>query len=120
MKEILFICTHNSARSQMAEGLVNTFHKDKYKAYSAGTTATKINPYVVNVLSEIGKIASVGNPLVKNRKHEHNISNSKGGMLQYLMGMAATVCYYLRVQGFLEAWASLRTNLVHLKNFLKT
>jgi arsenate reductase len=38
----------------MAEALVNTFHKDKYKAYSAGTTATRINPYVVKVLSEIG------------------------------------------------------------------
>lgn len=54
MKEILFICTHNSARSQMAEAIVNAFHKDKYKAYSAGTTATSINPYVDKVLIELG------------------------------------------------------------------
>lgn len=58
MKEILFICTHNSARSQMAEALVNAFYKDKYKAYSAGTSVTSINPYVVKVLSEIGIDAS--------------------------------------------------------------
>ena len=54
MKEILFICTHNSARSQMAEAIVNAFHKDKYKAYSAGTTTTSINPYVDKVLIELG------------------------------------------------------------------
>ena len=54
MKEILFICTHNSARSQMAEALVNAFHKDKYKAYSSGTTATSINPYIAKVLAEMG------------------------------------------------------------------
>jgi arsenate reductase len=54
MKEILFICTNNSARSQMGEALVNAFLGAKYRAYSAGTTPTSINPYVVKVLSEIG------------------------------------------------------------------
>ena len=54
MKEILFICTHNSARSQMAEALSNTYLSNSYKAYSAGTTATKVNPYVVKGLNEIG------------------------------------------------------------------
>ena len=54
MKEILFICTHNSARSQMAEALVNALHGDRYKAYSAGTEPTSINPYVIKVMSEIG------------------------------------------------------------------
>ncbi len=35
-KSILFLCTHNSARSQMAEGLVNHFFKEHYEAFSAG------------------------------------------------------------------------------------
>ena len=36
-KKILFICTHNSARSQMAEGYMNAKYGDLYEAYSAGT-----------------------------------------------------------------------------------
>jgi arsenate reductase len=58
MKEILFICTHNSARSQMAEAIVNALHGDRYRAYSAGIEPTSINPYVVKALSEIGIDAS--------------------------------------------------------------
>ena len=58
MKQILFICTHNSARSQMAEALVNANLPNKYQAFSAGTTATTINPYVVKALNEIGIDAS--------------------------------------------------------------
>ena len=51
---VLFLCTHNSARSQMAEALLNTLNGDKYEAYSAGIMATRINPYVVNAMAEIG------------------------------------------------------------------
>ncbi|MFH0748822.1 MAG: arsenate reductase ArsC [Candidatus Bathyarchaeota archaeon] len=54
MKKILFICTHNSSRSQMAEGLINTFLGDKYKGYSAGIHPTMVNPYVIKVMKEIG------------------------------------------------------------------
>ncbi len=38
----------------MAEALVNALHGDRYKAYSAGTEPTRINPYVIKVMSEIG------------------------------------------------------------------
>ncbi len=54
IKEVLFICTHNSARSQLAEGLVNALYSDKLKAYSAGTEKTRVNPLAVEVLREIG------------------------------------------------------------------
>ena len=49
-KKILFICTHNSARSQMAEGFVIFFFNENYKAYSAGTKATFIRPYAIKVM----------------------------------------------------------------------
>ena len=54
MKSVLFICTHNSARSQMAEAFLNKLCGDRYKAKSAGITPTQINPYVAKVMAEIG------------------------------------------------------------------
>jgi len=53
-KRILFICTHNSARSQIAEGLINALYNSKYEASSAGTEPTRVNPYAVKVMAEIG------------------------------------------------------------------
>ena len=53
-KQVLFVCTHNSARSQMAEGLLNSLDGNKYTAYSAGIEPTIINPYAIQVMSEIG------------------------------------------------------------------
>ncbi len=52
--KILFICTHNSARSQLAEGLLRHTYGDKYDAYSAGTNPTQINPLAIKVMAEIG------------------------------------------------------------------
>jgi arsenate reductase len=53
-KKVLFLCTHNSARSQMAEGLLRAMHGDRYEAYSAGVVATSVDPRAVFVLKEIG------------------------------------------------------------------
>ncbi len=53
-KRVLFICTHNSARSQMAEGLMNSLMRDRYIAFSAGTRPGKLNPYAVQAMSDIG------------------------------------------------------------------
>jgi len=53
-KKVLFVCTHNSARSQIAEGLLNAVCGDQYIAYSAGTEPSVVNPYAVQVMSEIG------------------------------------------------------------------
>jgi len=51
---VLFLCTHNSARSQMAEGLLNTLFKSKYQAFSAGIVPKQVNPYAIEVMKELG------------------------------------------------------------------
>ena len=53
-KRVLFVCTHNSARSQMAEGLMNSLYGDRYEAHSAGTEPSEVNPRAVFVLLELG------------------------------------------------------------------
>lgn len=52
--KVLFICTHNSARSQMAEGLLRHLYGDRFEAYSAGITPTKVQPLAVRVVAELG------------------------------------------------------------------
>jgi arsenate reductase len=53
--KVLFLCTGNSCRSQMAEGLVNHFLGDEWRAYSAGTRpAGYVHPMAVQVMSELG------------------------------------------------------------------
>lgn len=53
-KRVLFLCTHNSCRSQMAEGLINHDLRDRFIAFSAGTEATWVNPLAIRVLAELG------------------------------------------------------------------
>ena len=53
-KEVLFLCTHNSDRSQMAEGLLRAAYGDRYNAYSAGVEATEVDPRAAAVMKEIG------------------------------------------------------------------
>lgn len=53
-KRVLFLCTANSCRSQMAEGIANHFWADKVEAYSAGTQASFVNPLAIEVMKEIG------------------------------------------------------------------
>lgn len=53
-KKVLFLCFHNSARSQMAEGLLRAMHGDKYEVYSAGVEASRVDPRAVKAMSEIG------------------------------------------------------------------
>ena len=53
-KKVLFVCTHNSARSQMVEGLLNALYGAKYEARSAGTEPTDVNPLAIEVMREIG------------------------------------------------------------------
>lgn len=52
--KVLFLCTGNSCRSQMAEGWANWFHKERVEAFSAGTVAQGLNPNAVAVMAEEG------------------------------------------------------------------
>ncbi len=52
--KVLFICTANAARSQMAEGLLRARHGDRYEAYSAGTRQSRVSTRAISVMQEIG------------------------------------------------------------------
>ncbi len=51
-KKILFVCIHNSARSQMAEAFLNQICGEEFEAFSAGLEPGKLNPIVVEVMQE--------------------------------------------------------------------
>ena len=54
MQKVLFVCIHNSARSQMAEAFLNQFGKGRFEAESAGIEPGKLNPIVVESMLEVG------------------------------------------------------------------
>lgn len=49
---VLFLCTHNSARSQMAESLLRHIYGEKYEVFSAGATPTRVNPFAIKAMAE--------------------------------------------------------------------
>lgn len=53
-QRVLILCTANSARSQMAEGILRWLAGDRYEAFSAGSKATSVNPFAIRVMDEIG------------------------------------------------------------------
>ena len=54
MKKVLFICTHNASRSQMAEGFLRALKGDRYEVFSAGTEPRGVNPYAIRAMAEAG------------------------------------------------------------------
>ncbi len=53
-QRVLFVCIHNSARSQMAEAFMNKTLGDRFEAESAGIEPGLLNPFVVQAMSELG------------------------------------------------------------------
>lgn len=54
MPRVLFLCTHNSARSQMAEGLLRALGGGSFEVHSAGTVATHVRPEAIQAMQELG------------------------------------------------------------------
>ena len=53
-KKVLFICTQNSARSQMAEGLLRSMYGDRFEVFSAGTNPFRVNPFAIAAMKNAG------------------------------------------------------------------
>jgi arsenate reductase (thioredoxin) len=53
-QRVLFLCTHNSVRSQMAEGLLRRLGGEQFEVYSAGTEATQVRPLAIRAMAELG------------------------------------------------------------------
>jgi arsenate reductase (thioredoxin) len=53
-QRVLFICIHNSARSQMAEAMLRAFAGDRFEVFSAGIEASTVRPEAIAVMDEIG------------------------------------------------------------------
>jgi len=65
MSSVLFVCVHNSGRSQMAEAFFNHMAKGKARAFSAGTQPSdEVNPVVVEAMKEVGIDISDNKPRV--------------------------------------------------------
>ncbi len=54
MKRVLFLCSHNAARSQMAEGFLRAYGGDRFTVESAGTKMTELHPLAIRVMREAG------------------------------------------------------------------
>ncbi|HZS33460.1 MAG TPA: arsenate reductase ArsC [Methylomirabilota bacterium] len=53
-RRVLFLCTHNSARSQMAEGFLRALAGARFEVASAGTEATRVHPLAIRAMGEVG------------------------------------------------------------------
>jgi arsenate reductase len=79
-KKVLFICVHNSVRSQMAEGLLDHLYGDRYEAFSAGLKFGNVHPRAIEVMAEIG--IDIG----------HHRSKSIEEMFDHYFDVVVTVC----------------------------
>ncbi|MGZ5521419.1 MAG: arsenate reductase ArsC [Halobacteriota archaeon] len=78
---ILFLCTHNAARSQMAEGFINARFGTRYLARSAGNEPTEVHPCAVEVMAELGIDIS--------RQHAKSLSEFDNVPFNYVVTMCA-------------------------------
>ncbi len=89
--KILFLCTGNSCRSQMAEGLARHLKRDEIEAYSAGTEPKGLNPLAVEVMQELG-IDIAGHQ----SKHVKELGNISFDYVITLCGSAHESCPLFR------------------------
>jgi len=75
--KVLFVCTENSCRSQMAEGLLRHLAGDRFDIVSAGAFPTQLNPTAVEVMKEIGIDIS--------GQHSKDVAQFLGQTFQYLI-----------------------------------
>jgi len=80
MKKVLFVCTGNSCRSQMAEGLLRFHGAGEFEVYSAGTSPSVLNPKAIEVMQELGLDIS------------HQESKSIDKYIDYQFDYVITVC----------------------------
>ena len=86
MLKVLFLCTENACRSQMAEGLVNHDLAGQVKAFSAGVRPTRVNPMAIQVMAELGIDIS------------HHRSKSVDDLAAERFDLVITVCDQAREQ----------------------
>jgi arsenate reductase len=98
-KKVLFVCSHNSARSQMAEAFLNQIGKDRFIAESAGLEPGKLNPIVVEAMKEAGidisqnKTKSVFDFYKQGRQYDYVVTvcdESQAGRCPVFPGTATT------------------------------
>jgi arsenate reductase (thioredoxin) len=94
-KRIIFLCSYNSVRSPIAEGLMRDLYGDRYIIYSAGVASGGINPYAVKVLQESG-INTSG-------QRSKSVTEFKGKHFDYIVTLCDASCptltRYLPVYG---------------------
>ena len=78
--KVLFLCTGNSARSQMAEGLLREMAGDRFEALSAGTHPVGVNPLAIEAMQEVGIDIS--------KHRSKNVTDFLGSPIEYVI----TVC----------------------------
>ncbi|XXJ19221.1 arsenate reductase ArsC [Desulfovibrio caledoniensis] len=80
---VLFVCRHNSGRSQMAEAFLSRFGQDRFEVRSAGTEPTVVEPLVIQVMDEVdcdlhGKAAADARDLLRQSEPYHYVITTSG------------------------------------------
>jgi arsenate reductase len=103
---VLFLCTHNSARSQIAEALLRSRGRGAFEVESAGTEATLVRPHALTVLSEISIDASA-----QTSKTLHQFLDEPFDYVITVCDAANDACPIFPNGGQLEAYREVRDDL---------
>tara|TARA_Y100000817_G_C16545744_1_gene406540 strand:- start:121 stop:546 length:426 start_codon:yes stop_codon:yes gene_type:complete len=133
-EKIIFICTGNACRSQIAEGILRSMAGDKFDVFSAGSHPTKVHPMSIKVMKEIGiDITShtsdpISNFLKENIDIVVTVCNNADKACPVFPGKVERI--HWRIKDPFKGWGSDRDDLVNftrtrddlnerIKNFLK-